>query len=437
MQIEDEDISNKSQMITLILCLLFGRLGLHRFYVGKYITGVFYLLLGGTSIVLDVFGWSYAFLVQVILLIFMSFDVYALYSDSFTDGKGRIIGESKTLNKVAKILSSEVLMNDKKKCLLIGLFICGILIFFAIMQYKEIKARDITFHIAGDIISFSTKGEDLIGLTQDGQLLKYDKNGKMMAIDQVNIKFISNFGELFLIKSDGSIIINLDDNYNGDIIGKIPGAKSGCVWSDMIVIVTDHGELFFYTDNSEVAFDFNNTEIVNGWTKVNDVSNVTKAYVYRNSGKETIFTLNAQGEVFGIGTYIEDSDFQKISGHLQVLDISSNGITLILLDEQGSVYQIGSDIIDNYGRLTELKRIEKLSNVKKLSTSYIQGAALTSQGEVYVWLKNIYERGKAYEERTTFGKVLDGDWDDIIISDYLYVIKNGIARRIDYKSLVN
>lgn len=329
-------------------------------------------------------------------------------------------------------------MNDKKKCLLIGLLICGIFIFFGIMKYKEMKDRDITFHIAGDLISFSTKGEDLIGLTQDGQLLKYDKSGKMMAIDHDDIKFISNFGDLFLIKSDGNIVINLDDNYNGDIIGNIPGAKSGCVWSDMIVIVTDYGELFFYTDNAEVVFDFSNTEIVNGWTKVNDVSNVTKAYVYRNSGNETIFTLNTQGEVFCIGTnnIFEDSIFHKISEDLQVVDISSQGTTLLLLDEQGNVFQIGENIIDNYSYLNEIDIIEKLTNVKKLSTSYVQGVALTSLGEVYVWRQDDYGKGKAWVERTAFEKVLDGDWENVIISNYLYVIKKGLARRIDYKSLV-
>lgn len=42
MNIDEEDISKKGPMITLILSLLFGKLGLHRFYVGKYVTGVIY-----------------------------------------------------------------------------------------------------------------------------------------------------------------------------------------------------------------------------------------------------------------------------------------------------------------------------------------------------------------------------------------------------------
>lgn len=123
MNIDDEDISDKSQMLTLILCLLFGKLGLHRFYVGKYITGVFYLLLGGTSIVLDVLGWGYALLVQVIYLIFIALDVYALYSDSFTDGKDRIICGTKTLVYDTLAQREQILFDRKMNkiiCILVG-----------------------------------------------------------------------------------------------------------------------------------------------------------------------------------------------------------------------------------------------------------------------------------------------------------------------------
>ena len=44
-------ISEKSFVATLILCILFGWLGVHRFYVGKTGTGILMLLtLGGLGI---------------------------------------------------------------------------------------------------------------------------------------------------------------------------------------------------------------------------------------------------------------------------------------------------------------------------------------------------------------------------------------------------
>lgn len=39
--------SSKSRTITLILCILLGGLGIHRFYVGKVGTGVVWLLTAG------------------------------------------------------------------------------------------------------------------------------------------------------------------------------------------------------------------------------------------------------------------------------------------------------------------------------------------------------------------------------------------------------
>ena len=135
MQIEDEDISNKSQMITLILCLLFGKLGLHRFYVGKYITGIIYLLLGSITIIFDVFGWGYAFLVQLIFLFLIALDVYALYSESFTDGKGRIIGESKTLVYETFTQREQILFDRKANKIII--ILVGVVLYIGYLLFSH------------------------------------------------------------------------------------------------------------------------------------------------------------------------------------------------------------------------------------------------------------------------------------------------------------
>ena len=43
----DPNASPKSRLITLLLCIFVGGLGIHRFYVGKIGTGVLWLLTGG------------------------------------------------------------------------------------------------------------------------------------------------------------------------------------------------------------------------------------------------------------------------------------------------------------------------------------------------------------------------------------------------------
>src|SRR5271166_2049850 len=42
-----EEVSERSRLIALLLCLFLGYVGVHRFYVGKIGTGVLWLLTGG------------------------------------------------------------------------------------------------------------------------------------------------------------------------------------------------------------------------------------------------------------------------------------------------------------------------------------------------------------------------------------------------------
>lgn len=42
----NENVSNKSRLVALILCFFVGWLGIHRFYVGKIGTGILMIILG-------------------------------------------------------------------------------------------------------------------------------------------------------------------------------------------------------------------------------------------------------------------------------------------------------------------------------------------------------------------------------------------------------
>ena len=68
-----ESVSEKSFVVTLILCLLLGGFGVHRFYVGRVGTGIPMLLtLGGLGI------WSLI-------------DVIVIAMQKFKDGDGAVI----------------------------------------------------------------------------------------------------------------------------------------------------------------------------------------------------------------------------------------------------------------------------------------------------------------------------------------------------------
>ncbi len=49
--------SSKSNLVSLLLCIFFGYLGIHRFYVGKVGTGLLMLFtagLGGVWVIIDI-----------------------------------------------------------------------------------------------------------------------------------------------------------------------------------------------------------------------------------------------------------------------------------------------------------------------------------------------------------------------------------------------
>jgi restriction system protein len=62
--------SSKSKTVALILCIFFGCLGVHRFYVGKIGTGIIYIFTGG----LFTIGWI--------------IDIIKIATGTFTDGAG-------------------------------------------------------------------------------------------------------------------------------------------------------------------------------------------------------------------------------------------------------------------------------------------------------------------------------------------------------------
>ena len=62
--------SEKDWLVALLLCIIVGTLGVHRFYVGKIGTGILWLLTGGCFLV----GWIV--------------DIVMIANGSFTDGEG-------------------------------------------------------------------------------------------------------------------------------------------------------------------------------------------------------------------------------------------------------------------------------------------------------------------------------------------------------------
>ncbi len=85
---DEEECSQKSRLLALVLCLFFGFLGIHDFFAGKYHRGLFYIIfLISSSIFVNT-------LFNVLAIVFFGLlvlDFFTLMFGKFKDGKKRII----------------------------------------------------------------------------------------------------------------------------------------------------------------------------------------------------------------------------------------------------------------------------------------------------------------------------------------------------------
>ncbi len=100
----NENASPKSFVTAVVLTFLFGILGIHHFYCGRWLLGLFDLSLSVTGIALLYMGSYWPILGIVILIgdyIHSIYYIVKLFSGKYTDGNGRIIpvpGQSSNQN---------------------------------------------------------------------------------------------------------------------------------------------------------------------------------------------------------------------------------------------------------------------------------------------------------------------------------------------------
>ena len=86
------DASKKSYLVAVCLAGILGTLGIHHFYVGRWLHGLFDLSLLITAIIFFSFSlWFLAILFILVDLIHNTYFVYKLILGEYRDGSGKLI----------------------------------------------------------------------------------------------------------------------------------------------------------------------------------------------------------------------------------------------------------------------------------------------------------------------------------------------------------
>ena len=116
MEISKEEASNKNELVAAVLALFWGTFGIHRFYVGKWISGTIYFVIGRVSFLFTVLNYlgvnlfysSYISIVASILVVVaVLYDLFAIKNESFTDSKNRLLISKATREDSGLFLSTK------------------------------------------------------------------------------------------------------------------------------------------------------------------------------------------------------------------------------------------------------------------------------------------------------------------------------------------
>ena len=108
------EFSNKNASVAEILCLTFGFLGLHRLYLGKYLSGLIMFIWGTIDIVFNYFSFKYSFFLTLLQYFWIIIDLFLSYYGMILDGKGKPLEMDVPLNissiKMLLILCSAMIL---------------------------------------------------------------------------------------------------------------------------------------------------------------------------------------------------------------------------------------------------------------------------------------------------------------------------------------
>lgn len=84
-------ISQKSRLITMLLCLFFGYLGIHNFYCGRYIKGIIYIVIVAFGFTVNKINETLNGLLFILVILLSIIDLLLIIAGKYKDGKKQLI----------------------------------------------------------------------------------------------------------------------------------------------------------------------------------------------------------------------------------------------------------------------------------------------------------------------------------------------------------
>jgi len=149
LNLQQEDISDRNSTMSFLLCFFFGYFGAHKFYAGKWIQGLAYLLFGIPVFfniiitpIADKFGGfpfairsvGVSIILSLLVGVAILYDLFAITNESSTDKNGLIIISGKHKDEICGRTESEKFDDKLNTVVTICVFVIFVIIYFVLLK---------------------------------------------------------------------------------------------------------------------------------------------------------------------------------------------------------------------------------------------------------------------------------------------------------------
>lgn len=315
---------------------------------------------------------------------------------------------------------------------------CIVMLLF--LLFKKGKKYPFTYSESSQYIPIAD-GE-LLELTGDGGVFRYSNTGrKTLLLESSDIQHLSVLYEedgvyTLSVHKDGLLALGKDFSFEEKRIASLEGVKKAGLQFNGIVVLTERGEVYEGTIPGTLA-DF--YEDVTGDVELVKVENMPEIADMSVTKRDNV-CLTKKGEIWAKGEFYENryENYTEIIVEVPMQQISNAGSTILALDEEGTIYEVGM-VLDEKGARYNNEQFTKVLTYGKAVQIYGSGdRAVVYNEKGTIRFFGYICRGKGYE-RSWGGKVrglknvrqvfIRGEYIYVLCEDCLYIRKEPLSKR--------